>query len=102
MAPLGAKNILMNFPNRDELLFRIVWALPKASKIGLACKICRSSRPREDVLAIENRSISSASLPLNEDDRGRPDAGALDERDEDDEELGKSGEIVALAIAARY
>ena len=36
IAPLGLKNILMNFPNLDELLFRMVCALPNASRIGFA------------------------------------------------------------------
>lgn len=30
----------MNFPKRDELLFRTVCALPKASRIGFARRIC--------------------------------------------------------------
>ena len=30
----------MNLPNREELLFRTVCALPKASSIGLALSIC--------------------------------------------------------------
>lgn len=30
----------MNLPNRDELLLRTVWAFPKASRIGLALRIC--------------------------------------------------------------
>lgn len=30
----------MNFPNRDELLFRTVWAFPNASRIGFARRIC--------------------------------------------------------------
>jgi len=67
IAPLCEKNILMNFPNRDELLFRIVWALPNASSTGLACRICCSSRPRAigpEEEAMDARSISSASLPL--------------------------------------
>jgi len=33
-------SILMNLPNRDELLFRTVCAFPKASRIGLARRIC--------------------------------------------------------------
>ena len=32
--------------NLDELLLRIVWAFPKASRIGLASRIWRSSIPR--------------------------------------------------------
>lgn len=32
----------MYFPNRDELSFRVVFALPKASMIGLLAKICLS------------------------------------------------------------
>ncbi len=30
----------MNFPKREELLLRTVWAFPKASRIGLALRIC--------------------------------------------------------------
>jgi len=30
----------MNFPNREELLFRTVCALPKASNMGFALSIC--------------------------------------------------------------
>lgn len=30
----------MNFPKREELLFLSVWALPKASSIGFALRIC--------------------------------------------------------------
>ena len=30
----------MNLPNLDELLFRIVCAFPKDSKIGFALRIC--------------------------------------------------------------
>ena len=35
-----------NLPNRLELLFRWVWAFPKASNIGFAWRIWRSRRPR--------------------------------------------------------
>jgi hypothetical protein len=40
MWPDRVNSILMNFPNREELLFLTVWALPNASKIGLARNIC--------------------------------------------------------------
>src|SRR5579872_6952103 len=33
----------MYFPNRDELSFRVVLALPKASKAGLVARICLST-----------------------------------------------------------
>lgn len=36
---------------REELLFLVVLALPKASKIGLACKICCSRVPDPDLPA---------------------------------------------------
>ena len=87
IAPLGLKNILINFPNRDELLFRIVCALPKASKIGFACSICRSSRPR--LLEMACRLISSAILPLKEPERGRPDEGAVEREVEEEEGVGR-------------
>lgn len=45
IAPEGEKKMRMNFPKRDELLLRIVCALPNASRIGLAWRICLSSRP---------------------------------------------------------
>lgn len=40
ICPARVNSIRMNFPNRDELLFRTVCAFPKASKIGLALRIC--------------------------------------------------------------
>lgn len=40
MWPGRVNSIRMNFPKRDELLLRTVWAFPKASRIGLALKIC--------------------------------------------------------------
>lgn len=54
--------------------------------------------------AIEKRSISSASLPLKEEERGRPDIGAVEVREEEDEDAGTEalGETVDVAIAARY
>lgn len=33
----------MYFPNRDELSFLVVFALPKASKTGFVANICRST-----------------------------------------------------------
>ena len=39
----------LTFPNRDELLFRSVFALPNASRIGLLMRM-RSSGPTVDVL----------------------------------------------------
>jgi len=38
--PARVNSIRMNFPKRDELLFRTVCALPKASRMGLALNIC--------------------------------------------------------------
>lgn len=46
MLPSGAKLILTNLPNRLELLFRCVCALPNASRMGLAWRIWRSRRPK--------------------------------------------------------
>lgn len=37
MAPIGSNLMVMSFPNREELSFRTVLALPNDSKIGLAC-----------------------------------------------------------------
>lgn len=45
IAPEGEKKMRMNFPKRDELLLRIVCALPNASRIGLAWRICLSRSP---------------------------------------------------------
>lgn len=94
IAPAGEKNILINFPNRLELLFLIVWAFPKASKMGFACRICCSSNPR-DGSAGDDRSLTF--LPLKLDERGRPVDGAC-ERDFEDEEDG----MVDAAMEARY
>ena len=38
--PDRVNSMRMNLPNRDELLFRTVWAFPKASRIGFALRIC--------------------------------------------------------------
>lgn len=40
ICPDRVNSIRINLPNRDELLFRTVCALPKASRIGLALSIC--------------------------------------------------------------
>lgn len=94
IAPAGEKNILINFPNRLELLFRIVWAFPKASKMGFACRICCSSNPREESVVDDK---FRASLPLKLAERGRPVDGAC-ERDFEEEEDG----MVDVAMEARY
>lgn len=41
-----SKWISMNLPKREELLFRVVFALPKASKIGLAVTDIFSTKSR--------------------------------------------------------
>ena len=38
--PDRRNSMRMNFPNLEELLFLTVWALPKASRMGLARNIC--------------------------------------------------------------
>ena len=38
--PPGSKQTCMNRPNREELSLRMVLALPKASRIVLASRIC--------------------------------------------------------------
>lgn len=94
IAPEGEKKMRMNFPKRDELLFRIVCALPNASRIGLAWRICRSRSPRSPcLLARDVSSSSAASLPLKLEERGRPERGA--------EEVADAVSL-ELAIAARY
>ena len=40
--PLDMKCIRMNLPNREELSFRTVFALPKDSKTGLVWTTCSS------------------------------------------------------------
>ena len=45
----------MNLPNRDELLFRVVLALPKASRIGLAFKILDSKAPPAEVPKLSHK-----------------------------------------------
>ena len=89
MAPDGEKKMRTNFPKRDELLLRIVCALPNDSRIGFACRICRSSSPS----LLGATESSSAARPLKLDDRGKPESGA------DAPELDGS---FVLAIAARY
>jgi hypothetical protein len=73
--------------------------------MGLAWRICRSSKPRP--VDIAWREISSAPLPLNEPDRGRPVVGAVDKECEEDEgenrlDADEEGGTVDVAIAARY
>jgi len=41
--PSEPNSILINLPKRDELLLRMVLALPKASRRGLVWMICDSS-----------------------------------------------------------
>jgi hypothetical protein len=45
----GAKRKVMNLPNRDELWFRNVLALPKASNTGFVCT-SRWSKPGGELL----------------------------------------------------
>ena len=45
----------MNLPNREELLFRVVLALPKASRIGLAFKILDSKAPPAEVPKLSHK-----------------------------------------------
>ena len=50
-----SKWISMNLPNREELLFRVVLALPKASKMGLAFKILDSKAPPAEVPKLSHK-----------------------------------------------
>src|SRR5947209_8216410 len=71
--PSGAKLIRMNLPNRLELLFRCVCALPKASKIGFACMICRSRSPRRSLAVKELLDpVTDIDFFRNEDFLGNP------------------------------
>ena len=45
--PLLSKLIVINLPKRDELLLRRVLALPNASRIGFAARICCSRVPED-------------------------------------------------------
>ena len=40
--PSGVNLMSMNFPNRDELSFRMVRAFPNDSRMGLDCSTCCS------------------------------------------------------------
>lgn len=42
IVPLLSKFTVINFPKREELLLRRVLAFPKASRMGLAARICCS------------------------------------------------------------
>ena len=39
---MSGERTWMYFPKRDELSLRVVFALPKDSRIGLVARICRS------------------------------------------------------------
>ena len=62
MAPAGVKKMRTNLPNRDELWFLTVWALPNASRIGLASRICCSRRPSRG--AAPDPAPAPAAMPL--------------------------------------
>ena len=47
----------MNFPNRELLLFRVVLALPKASKMGLAFRIFCSKVPPAEVPKLSHKYL---------------------------------------------
>lgn len=77
--PLLSKLIVISLPNREELLFLSVFALPKASRIGFAARICCSRVPeavadgpppaveREDTSARNCRmSLVASDLPAPE------------------------------------
>lgn len=111
MLPSGAKLMRMNFPNLLELLFRCVCALPNASKIGFACKICRSSSPsRPFAVKPEPGVLIDTFFPcfFSELFLGSPVFGMIvpDEADESDCECEwdavACGGCVSVAIAARY
>lgn len=61
--PVAVNSILMNFPKRDELLLRTVWAFPNASRIGLARRICsdKLERWRPPDLALVSSEFATAA-----------------------------------------
>lgn len=63
ICPVRVNSILMNFPNREELLFRTVCALPKASRIGLARRICsdKFERCRPPDFPLESSELATAA-----------------------------------------
>lgn len=105
MLPSGVNIIRTNLPNRLELLLRWVCALPKASRMGFACRICRSRRPRRPF------AVRWAAFPVMEGDiiwplridrlRGRPVEGMV-ARVFDREWDGVVGWCTSVAMAAKY
>ena len=96
MPPSSAKLIQINFPNRLELLFLRICALPSASRMGLACNIWRSRSPRRP-FAVNCEPIRPLRLLCV---RLRPELNGLDV----DRRLGeRECELCTfVAIAARY
>ncbi len=113
MLPSGEKLIRINFPNRLELLFLWVCALPKASRMGLAWRICLSSSPRRPfAVKLKPDPDWLMEVPLaclrKELLRGRPVVGTTvlnalgPDREGDWECEGVAGACASAAIAARY
>lgn len=99
MLPSGAKLIRTNLPNRLELLLRCVCAFPNASKTGLACRICLSSRPKRP-LAVSAEGDVMTDLRLTDCERGSPELKEeLEDKMEGERECD---ECTSVAIAARY
>ena len=95
------------FPKREELSFRAVLALPKASRIGFACRIWRSRRPRRPLefrKPLPDVEGEGACPFLTEPVLGRPMDG-MDAKDGEEPSVGDLecvGACASVAIAARY
>ena len=59
--PLDMKCIRMNLPNREELSFRTVFALPKDSKTGLVWTTCSSKFARLPLVLLHNSAFKKNS-----------------------------------------
>lgn len=111
MLPSGAKEIRMNLPKRLELLFRCVCALPNASRMGFACRICLSRRPSRPLdLSCDPELTANdgeATCPRRkEPERGSPLLGMVPEYEcvkvGEREWDGEEGSCASVAMAARY
>ncbi len=58
------KETLMNLPNREELLFRVVLAFPTASKIGLVAKM-RCAKSEKKLSGEEEKRIQGVPFRRN-------------------------------------
>lgn len=85
--------------NLDELLLRIVWAFPKASRMGLASRICLSSMPRPEGPPSTRFRLDPERMTERVDVERWRKGGAVAASEE--EEAG-AGTRDSVAMAARY